>query len=134
MSRNTGITYPIYSDFMTDLDPHPVTGDLAVLSNEDAVKRSIRNLVLTMFYESPFQPKKGSQVLASLFENFTPVTEALVRDSILNVIKNFEPRAGAVDVKVTPYIDENAYVATVVFYVANKTVPVSVDIVLDRVR
>lgn len=131
---NTGIIYDLYSDFQTGFDPHPTTGDLAIVSNEDAVKRSIRNIILTNFYERPFQPRFGSSVKASLFENFSPVSEAMFRDHILTAIKNFEPRASALDVKVTPYIDRNAYAATIVFYVQNSQEPITLNIILDRVR
>ena len=127
-------TAPIYSDFMTNLDTSPLSRDVSVLTDIDAVKKSVRNLILTNFYERPFQPGIGSGIRSLLFENQTPVIEAQIKRAVNDTLQNYEPRAKVIDVRVISNIDYNELRVIIVFYVLGKADPVSVDLIIDRVR
>lgn len=125
---------PIYSDVFTNLDIHPNKQDLVLHVNEDSVKRSIKNILLTNRGEKLFNPFFGSDVRAILFENFSPQSETLLREYVTNAIQNFEPRANLLNVIISPLIDQNAYGVTVIFSTINNIEPVTLEILLDRVR
>jgi hypothetical protein len=100
-----------------------------------AVKRSVRNLVLTNHYEKPFHPEIGSGVRNILFEPMTPITAYILTQQIENVIENFEPRARLISVTAHPDLDRNSYECTIEFYVANTpTELVDLTIFLERLR
>lgn len=124
----------IYSDVFTNLDIHPNKQDLVLHVNEDSVKRSIKNILLTNRGEKLFNPFFGSDVRAILFENFSPQSETLLREYVTNAIQNFEPRANLLNVIISPLIDQNAYGITVIFSTINNIEPVTLEILLDRVR
>lgn len=124
----------LYSDLTTNFNIHPVKGDLVLLKDSDAVKRSIRNLILTDPYERFFNPTVGSGINASLFENMGRDTETILRIKITETIENFEPRANLLNVTVKALPDENAYSVTIVFSVINNIQPIQLDFILRRVR
>jgi len=123
-----------YKDLDLSFNAHPLTGDINILEDIDAVKRSVRNLVLHDFYERPFESDIGSGVKQSLFENIGPVEIYRLRANILSVIKRHEPRATVLDIRIIEKVDENALDVTIDFKVNNMTEPVSVTIFLERVR
>ena len=109
--------------------------DIQDLTNVKAVKRSIRNLILTNHYEKPFHPEIGSGVRDILFENMTPVTSIILAKKIEDVILNFEPRARLVGVRAEPILDRNSYEVTIEFYVVNQpTELVDLSVMLERLR
>ena len=109
--------------------------DIQELTNIKAVKRSIRNLILTNHYEKPFHPEIGSGVRDILFENMTPTTSILLAKKIEDVILNFEPRARLVGVRAEPILDRNTYEVTIEFYVVNQpTELVDLSVMLERLR
>ena len=109
--------------------------DISDVTDVQAVKRSIRNLVLLNTYEKPFHPEISSGVRDMLFELMTPVTAAILGRQIENVIENFEPRARLVGVKTIPDYDRNSYEVTVEFYVVNTpTELVDLTIFSERLR
>ena len=109
--------------------------DVNTVTDIQAVKRSIRNLVLMNTYEKPFHPEISSGVRDMLFELMTPVTAALLARQIQDVIENFEPRARLVGVKAIPDYDRNSYTVSVEFYVVNTpTELVDLTIFLERLR
>jgi phage baseplate assembly protein W len=124
----------ISSDFHRDLSLVPGKGDLARKTNEEAVKESIRNLVLTNRGERPFQPDLGCDVRQLLFENVTSQTIELIKSSIKSVIDTYEPRCNLIGVDVTGALDSNAITITIVFTLINTSEPVSFNIILDRIR
>ena len=93
--------------------------DINKVVSIQAVKRSIRNLVLLNHYEKPFHPEIGSGVRDMLFELMTPITAFILAKKIEDVIENFEPRAKLVGVRALPNLDRNEYEVTVEFYVVN---------------
>jgi phage baseplate assembly protein W len=136
VDKNTSANRPkeIYSDFLTNFNAHPNTGALLKRSDEEAVKRSIRNLLLTDMGERFFQPNLGSSVRRYLFENATEVTKNNLKESIVNTISNYEPRAKVIDVIVTLSNDEQTYIIDIYFNVINNPTVVVFNVQLDRVR
>jgi|TARA_R100000482_G_scaffold83950_1_gene33369 phage baseplate assembly protein W len=109
--------------------------DVNVLTNITAVKRSVRNLILTNFYEKPFHPEIGSGVRDLLFEIVSPLTAIALAQSVEDVINNYEPRALLLGVDVIDNIDANAYDITVTFEVINAPGEiVQLDVLLEALR
>lgn len=104
-----------YSDFLNNFDKNPVTGYLARITNEESVKQSIRNLILTNRGERFYSPVTGSTVKHSLFNNIDITTLMSIKESITESINNFEPRAQLFDVTVTPYENENSVYVQIIF-------------------
>lgn len=124
-----------YSDFLVNFDKNPVTGFMARVTNEEAVKQSIRNLVLTMRTERFYDPNIGSKVSALLFEPIDEITAEAIQREIRQTINNKEPRASLIEVIVNPQYDLNAYFITVVFSIIN--IPdqtFNLDLILRRIR
>ena len=99
----------VYSDIDLFFGPKIGSKDISKLTDFTAVKRSVRNLVLTNFYEKPFHPEIGSGVRDILFEPMTPLTAHVLTRKIEEVIENFEPRAILVGVRATPNLYNNEY-------------------------
>ena len=95
------------------------SGDVNKVTGVEAVKRSVRNLVLTNFYEKPFRPEIGSGVRDILFENMSPITASVLAKKVEDVIENFEPRARLIGVRALPNLDRNEYEVTIEFFVVN---------------
>ena len=124
----------IYSDIDLAFLPHPITGKLSRKINRDAVKQSVKSLIMTDFYERPFKPLIGCGIRQLLFENFHPAIVQEMELAISEVIENYEPRAELISVNVDAHPDSNAMSISVVFYVVNDTAPVVLDVILERVR
>ena len=123
-----------YKDLDLDFTRHPVTNDVIKIEDVNAVKRSVRNLVNTQFYERPFHPELGCGVRDLLFENFTPMTGIFIRRKIEEVLVNYEPRANISSIGVNEDADRNGISVEVNFYVLNLPNPVSVTTTLKRIR
>jgi len=123
-----------YTDLDLDFTRHPVTNDVVKIEDVNAVKRSVRNLVNTQFYERPFHPELGCGVRDLLFENFTPMTGIFIRRKIEEVLVNYEPRANISSIAVNENQDRNGINVEVNFYVLNLPNPVSVTTTLQRIR
>ena len=124
----------IYSDLDLDFTRNPVTSDVVKLTDVEAVKRSVKNLIQTNHYERPFHPEIGSNLRGMLFENITPqMTHALSKQIDL-LIKNFEPRARLVQINVQPFIERNGYRAQISFFVVNTPERVEMESFLERLR
>lgn len=131
---NTKARVPDYSDLDLDFNRKPGSKDITKKIGDEAVKRSVRNLILTNFYDRPFQPKVGSNVQKLLFENFSDVTAILISSAIKEVISNFEPRVTVLGVDVIPSPDDNAFTANITFTIKNRTEPFVLDVFLERIR
>ena len=105
-----------------------------MLKDEDAVKESIRNLLLTDRGERLMQPNLGGNLKAMLFENITPAVIKLIEDQARETIELYEPRAQLIDVVATSNIDDNIVRVRVQFYIQNNQQPISVDVFLERTR
>jgi phage baseplate assembly protein W len=124
----------IYQDFKKNLEKSPVSNDLTVFKDEDAVKESIKNLILTNRGERLMQPNLGGDIQAMLFENITPSVITLIEDKVRDTIEINEPRAELVDVIVSSNIDDNQVNVKIVFYIKNVEQPIALDVFLERTR
>jgi len=125
----------IYSDIDLFFGPKTGSKDITKVIDVTAVKRSVRNLILTNPYEKPFHPEIGSGVRDILFEPMTPISAYVLTMKIEEVIENFEPRARLIGVRALPNLDNNAYEVTIEFYVVNApTELVNMEVLLERVR
>ena len=109
----------VYRDLNLNFSANPVTGDVTTVTDVIAVKRSVRNLLLTNHYDRPFHPEIGSNIPHLLFENFGPITGNQLSRTIEEMIGNFEPRARVETVECYPVPDTNTYDVRIYFYVEN---------------
>ena len=109
----------VYKDLNLNFSTNPITQDVTAVTDVNAVKRSVRNLLLTNHYDRPFHPEIGSNVQALLFENFGPITGNQLSRQIEELIANFEPRARVESVECFPLPDTNTYDIRIYFYVEN---------------
>lgn len=124
----------IYSDLDLTFNRTPGKNDIAISYDDQAVIRSVRNLLLTNFYERPFQPNIGSNINKLLFEPVNSLTSGNLKEDIRNVITNYETRVSIDEIVVTPNEDENAYNITLQFYIGNNTTPTTINLILERSR
>ena len=127
-------TPEFFSDFLTNLNVTNVKKDLTRAVNEEAVKTSIRNLLLTNRGDRFFRNTIGSDLRSMLFELSSPANEQMIADLIRTTIDNYEPRASIVDVRVESDDDNNMVIATIVFNIINKEEPIVLDLILNRIR
>lgn len=96
-----------YADIDFGFRANPVTGDVSLKKGTEAIKQSVRNILLTNKGERPFDPEFGSNIRSQLFENFDPITEALLTEEIRTALRNYEPRVRVLDVTVDGRPDSN---------------------------
>lgn len=123
-----------YSDLDLTFTMHPVRKDVVLSVDDQAVIRSVRNLILTNHYERPFHPEIGSNVRRMLFEPISPLTANYLQREIEDTIKNYEPRVKLQQVIVQIEPDANYYSAIISFYINNRTEPTTINFVLQRLR
>ena len=124
-----------YSDLDLFFGKKTSDNDISKVTDVEAVKRSIRNLVQLNVYDKPFHPEVSGGVREMLFENMTPLISTIIARQIEDVIENFEPRARLVSVRALPDFDRKAYEVQVAFYVVNTpTELVDLTIMLERLR
>ena len=123
-----------YADIDLDFGRNSTTSDVVKVEDVNAVKRSVKNLVQTNFYERPFHPELGCGVRELLFENFTPITGIYIKRKIEEVLTNYEPRISLEQVSVDDDQDKNRLVVDVYFYVQGVPDPVTVTTFLQRLR
>ena len=123
-----------FSDIDLSFTRNLVTSDVVQIEDVIAVKRSVKNLVQTNFYERPFQPELGCGIRELLFENFTPMTKVFLERKIEEVIVNYEPRVNLQNVAVDDDQDKNRLVVDIYFYVVGVPGPQVVQTFLQRVR
>lgn len=125
---------PTYSDLDLDFMAHPTTGDVMKKVGNAAVARSVRNLILTNFYDRPFRSYIGSNVQRLLFENANAITAALLKDAIEEVIKNYEPRVKLTGLDLNFDHDNNGYNVTLFYTIINRSEPTVITLFLERIR
>ena len=124
----------IYKDLNLGFQKNTATKDIQKLTDVEAVKRSVRNLINTNHYEKPFHPEIGSNLRAMLFENITPQMNHIISKNIELLIRNYEPRCRLVQVNTQPMFDRNGYACQISFYVVNYPEQVEVESFLERLR
>ena len=123
-----------FSDLDLNFTKHPITKDVARKTGNNAIIGALKNLVLTNFYERPFNPKFGSNVRAMLFEPLDPLTGSILQKEIKILIENYEPRVSLRDVQVVADFDRNSYQVTITFFTVNSTSPLRAVLFLNRLR
>jgi phage baseplate assembly protein W len=124
----------VYSDYRKDLKASPVNNDLARRTDDDSIKESIRNLILTDRGERLFNPEIGSDIRGMLFENITPDLVVVLRENIRNTLENYEPRCNVIEIVVDTSVDSNSVFVRIIFNTINTEEPSTLDLLLDRVR
>lgn len=123
-----------FSDFLNNFDSHPINNTLAKVSNENSVKQSIRNLILTNLGERLFQPTIGSNIIHALFEPNDVITAENINSFVKSTINQNEPRATLLSVKVFPNPDYYSFNVNIIFSLINSNVPIQMNVILKRVR
>lgn len=123
-----------YKDFSLTMGMNPVTNDIVAVTGEEAVKRSIKNLLYTVAGEVPFFPNFGSTIHRLLFEPIDPITITNLDSSIRACIEAFEPRVRIVDLIITPDEEELRYKIDITLRLVNLLEPITVSLFLKRLR
>ena len=124
-----------FKDIYLSFKRHPVTNDVVVIRDEDAIKRSVKNIIFTILGEKPFEPNFGSVINESLFDLNTSLNEIRVADEISASLRNYEPRISDIDVTVTVAPDTNEMNCTVQYEIVGlPTPPQEVDVLLFPAR
>ena len=124
-----------YSDLDLDFLKNPTTNDVVIKRGEDAIKRSIRNLILTNFYDRPFRPSIGSNVQKLLFDELAdPLVKNLLESAIDETIYKFEPRVNLQFFEVIPDLDANGLTVRLQYTILNREEPVITSLFLERIR
>ena len=131
---NTTQRTELYSDFFVGLDIHPGKKDLARATNENAIKRSIINLLLTDYDERIYQPNLGANLKYLLFEPADGETLSLMRQQIDTCLSKFEPRMNVQSLQLETSADEQQINITLVFNTVTITKPITINLILNRVR
>ena len=118
MARNTRT----FTDLDLNFGKHPVSHDVTVVYDVQAIKGSIRNLILTSNYEKPFHPEIGSPIKRLLFEPATPMLPIMIQRAVKQTIDNFEPRVSLKNVTANMSEDNNSIYVTVEFTIVNTSV------------
>lgn len=130
MARNTRI----FSDLDLNFTAHPVTGDITRRYDDNAIKQSVKNLLLTRNFERPFHSEIGSPIRQLLFDNPGPMFNVMLQRAVIDVINNFEPRVNIIDVRVDDYSDANEVYVTLEFTIVNTERPLTLELALERTR
>ena len=124
----------IYSDLNLSFTKNPATKDVAKLFDVQAIKRSVKNIILTNKYERPFNSDFGCNLRGFLFENITEPLFVIIKDRVAMAIEKYEPRVSVEDVVVREDVDKNGLSIMVSFLINGTEAPVSVSTFLQRVR
>ncbi len=124
-----------FKDINLSFKRHPVTNDVLTVSNEDAIKRSVKNIIFTILGEKPFLPIFGSVINQSLFDLNTNLNEIRISDEIKQSLLNYEPRIDNTEVTVSVYPDSNELNCTIQYDIVGLSAPTQeVDVLLFPAR
>ena len=123
-----------YKDISLTFGRNPVTNDILSVTGADAVKRSLKTLIMTMTGEAPFFPEFGSRLSRLLFEPIDPITTALIDSELRATINGYEPRVTIRSLTITPSVDEHAYNIELTFQLVNQVEPITLTLFLTRLR
>jgi len=123
-----------YTDIDLNFSRNPVTNDVSVVQDTNAIKAAVRNIILTDFGERPFNPKFGSSVRGLLFEPANPITASAIETRIRSSLKNYEPRINILRLDVIASPNENSFEVTLGFRMPGDTRTATVPITLKRLR
>ena len=112
-----------FKDVSMTFQKNPLNGDILGLKNENAIARSIRNIVFTIPGEKFFNQSFGSDINQSLFMNIDEISAVIIKDQISSSISKFEPRVNLVEVKINPNFDNNSFDATIIYEIIGADIP-----------
>tara|TARA_B100000131_G_scaffold16948_1_gene17190 strand:+ start:23 stop:424 length:402 start_codon:yes stop_codon:yes gene_type:complete len=115
---------PGFKDISMSFQSNPLNSDLIGLKNENAIARSVRNIVFTLPGEKFFEEDFGCRISASLFENMDDITASIIKDEITESIENFEPRVNLLEVQVIPEFDNNQFDVLIIYEIIGTDVPI----------
>ena len=121
-----------FKDIGVSFSKNSFTDDLAIVKNENSIKQSVKNLILTQMGEKPFQPTKGCRVNALLFEPLDPFTADALKEEVLNTIRQYEPRVKISDCTVTPIIESNKINISITYRVVGLPIVETIAFILQR--
>lgn len=130
----TSKTPDLFSDFLDDFSPHPISGDISRIKNDQSIKQSLRNLIMTNYGEALFQPNKGCSINKALFEPNDTVASDDLTYHITTTIETSEPRVSLLDVQVLSNVNTDTLNINIVFSIINTNIPQSISLFLKRVR
>ncbi len=124
-----------FKDINLSFKRHPVTNDLVVIKNEDAIKKSVKNIIFTILGEKPYVPLFGTSVNNSLFELANPLDHVRISDEIKSTLLSYEPRIDNIEVTVSNYPDSHELNATIQYDITGVASPSqTVDVLLQPAR
>jgi phage baseplate assembly protein W len=123
-----------YSDIDLSFTPHPITGDITVLRDAEAVKRSLRNLISMNRFDRPFEPDLGTNLRNLLFEPINPLTEKSIDMQIRGAISRYEPRVSITDLTIEGRPDEHGYYITLKFVIDSLSIFETITAFLEKIR
>ena len=112
-----------FKDISMTFQANPLNDDLIAIKNENAIARSVRNIVFTLPGEKFFQPTFGSKISKVLFENIDDITASVIVDEIKESIRNYEPRVELLDVEAFPNFDNNQFDVTIIYDIIGSDIP-----------
>ena len=130
MTRNTRL----FSDLDLNFTAHPITKDIVKRYDDNAIKTSLKNLILTANYERPFHSEIGSPIRSLMFEPASPMLSVLLKRAIIDVVNTFEPRVSLDDVTVNYSPDTYSVYVRLDYRILNTNQPISLDLILERTR
>jgi phage baseplate assembly protein W len=127
-------TNKTFKDIDLSFEMNPITHDIGVKTNENAVRNSVSNLILSPPYSHPMHPEISCQAYNALFGQMTMITEEILRNSVIQVLNKFEPRIQLNSVTVTGVQESHRYDVTIAYTIIGTTKTTTVNISLDKVR
>ena len=121
-----------FKDIGVSFSKNSFTDDLAIVKNENSIKQSVKNLILTQMGQKPFQPTKGCRVNALLFEPLDPFTADALKEEVLNTIRQYEPRVKISDCIVTPILESNKINISITYRVVGLPIVETIAFILQR--
>ena len=124
-----------FKDISLSFQSNPLNGDLIGLKNENAIARSVKNIVFTLPGEKFFDRNFGSNITRSLFENVDDISASVIIDEIRESITNYEPRVRLIDVQAFPDYDNNSFDVTIIYEIIGADIPAQqLQFVLQQTR
>lgn len=124
----------LFSDLDMNFRPHPVTKDITKKFDDEAIKQSLKNLLLLRHFEKPFDSSIGSPIKTMLFQPVNVITSHSMRRMIIDVITNHEPRVELIKVDCLPVPENHTYYVNIKFKIVNTDRPIDLQFILERTR
>lgn len=121
-----------YRDVATSFVRNPISRDLGIVKNENAIKQALKNIILTRRGERLFNPDSGSDVYASLFEPLDPFTTDVIKSEIINTISNYEKRIQVLTLELIPNFVENSLQVNLEYRIVGESISYEIDFILTR--